>query len=531
MSASSPTAAGAAPDPARPALVRRLFGIDRRSLAAFRVLFGLLLVGEAFKRSLGFRAHYTEDGVLPLHVLREFLPDPLIFQAFLWSENTLYVGALLLAMGVLGVLVMVGWHAQLAVMLYLWLQVSIWLRNPFANHTGDDYLTAVLVFTCFLPLSYTYSLARRSRPGLPVLRPIHLSVGTAAMLLQIAAFYVGAGVDKHHFDVWNDGEAVQYFALIDQYTTPIGAMLIDYPGLCRFATYFTLALEIGGPLLLFSPVWTAPIRVVVVILFVGFHLGIQAVVYIGIFEMVSVAAALLFLPGSFWDLLGRARFLRPWGARLARFDAQSPGAPTYSSRSPGQLAAQGLAAAAVAIVLYSNTYHGFTRRGAPLPLRPLNKVAKVLKLKQSWQIFSALNEPKYGWFLPLGRRAGGSLRELREDGSLVNLWNGRDFDGYGKPEGFAGDFPCHNWRRYWNNIRFEDRAFLRPYLADWLIRRWNADHPDDPVDGVVILWIDSKADLDARENREALIVYEAEQGSLAAHWYLPPTPFGRSISH
>ncbi len=508
--------------------LRRLFGIDRRSLAAFRVSFGLLLLADVLKRALALGAHYTDDGVMPREALWRFLPDPLVFQAYLWSGETWVVAVLFALAAFLALCVIVGWHAQLATLIYLWLQISVRLRNPFVNHTGDDYLTAITFFAVFLPLSQHLSLARLRNSSLPVLPRVHLSVGTAAILLQVAAFYVGAGLDKHHFEVWRSGEAVSWFAHIDQYTTPLGERLADFPVLCRFGTYFTLALEIGGPILLFLPFWTPLLRSLVVLLLVGFHVGIQAVVYIGIFELLSIAAALLFLPGEFWDFLGRFPPLSRLGRALAPLARASPDAPPYRPSPIPEV----IAGLAIAVVLYSNAYASIPRRDprdptavlrrtGPLPRGLPSKLTRLLSLRQSWQIFSELDKPVLGWFLVLG---------TRPDGSEIDLWNVRPFLGdFRKPPGFASSFPNHNWRRYWNQIRFEDKAFLRPYLCAYLIRTWNADHPDQSVDSVVILLIDSKGGAEDPRKRQALVRYHAASGLQAASWWLPATRLSERI--
>ncbi len=531
---SPPASCGAAQAPragraGRPSRLRRLFGIDRRSLAAFRVSFGILLLADVIKRALALRAHYTDAGVMPREALQRFLPDPLVFQAYLWSGETWYAVLLFGVAAFLALCVTVGWHAQLATLIYLWLQVSVRLRNPFANHTGDDYLTAIIFFAAFLPLSCHLSLARLRRPALPVLPPVYLSVGSAAILLQVAAFYVGAGLDKHHFEVWRSGEAVSWFAHIDQYTTPIGERLIDYPGLCRFGTYFTLALEIGGPILLFSPFFTPLLRTLIVLLLVGFHLGIQAVVYIGIFELLSIAAAILFLPGEFWDFLGRLQPLSRLGRALSPLARASPGAPPYRRNVVPEV----VAGLAIAVVLYSNAYASFPRqdpddptnvirRAGPLPRGGVSKITRLLSLRQSWQIFSELDKPVMGWFLVLGSRP---------DGSLIDLWNERPFQGdFRKPPGFASNFPNHNWRRYWNQMRFEDKAFLRPHLCDYLIRTWNAAHPDQAVESVVILLVDAKGGAEDPKKRQPLVRYQAARGLQAASWWLPATRFTDRIS-
>lgn len=492
----------------QPSRFLRLFAIDPRALAAFRIAFGILLLSDVVKRGLALEAHYTDQGILPRRALFEFLPDPTIFQAYLWSGSTAYVTALFVLAGLLALCVTFGFHARLATWIYLWLQVSIRLRNPIVCHTGDVYLTVITFFAAFLPYSHVLSLDRRLKPDLPRLASPFLSLGGAAMLLQIAAFYVGAGLDKHHFEVWTSGEAVAWFARLGMYTTPIGAMLEDWPGLCRFATYFTLALEIGGPLLLFVPWGTRWIRTVVVVLFIGFHLGIQAVVYIGIFEMVSIAAALLYLPPMVWDFVGR--FVPAF--RSERFAVAPPGERGFRPNRVGEV----LAALSIALVLYSNAWASVTRRPGPFPAGTPRAFLRSLELRQCWQIFSDLDQPTLGWFFAVGRRP---------DDSLVNLWTEEPFTGdFSRPEGFAGNFPNHNWRRVWNLIRFDSYVDLRPYLAEYLLRRWEERH-GERLAQIMILEVEEDGGTDDPSKRKGLIDYTPGQGLVAPSWYVHPYRF------
>jgi hypothetical protein len=509
MPAHEPKPSDSAP---RPRLLR-LFEIDARALAAFRIALGVLLFSDVVKRALALEAHYTDRGILPRSALFEFLPDPTIFQAYLWSGSTAYVATLFVAAGLLALCVTFGFHARLATWLYLWLQVSIRLRNPIACHTGDVYLTVITFFAAFLPYSHVLSLDRRRRPDLPRLASPFLSLAGAAMLLQVAVFYLGAGLDKHHFEVWNSGEAVSWFARLGMYTTPIGERLDAWPGLCRFATYFTLALEIGGPIALFVPWGTRWIRTVVVLLFVGFHLGIQAVVYIGIFELVSVAAALLFLPPMVWDFLGR--FVPAF--RRERLDVAPSGERGFRPHFAGEM----IAACSIALVLYSNAWASVTRRPGPFPPGTPRAFLRSLELRQCWQIFSDLDQPTLGWFFAVGRRP---------DDSLVNLWTEEPFTGdFSKPEGFAGNFPNHNWRRVWNLIRFDSYVDLRPHLAEYLLRRWEERH-GERLRQVMILEVEEDGGATDPAKRKALIDYTPAQGLVQPTWYVHPYRYRDTIA-
>jgi hypothetical protein len=56
---------GTSPPSCGPSLLNRLFGLDYRSLATFRILLAILHACDFFHRLLSFHEHYTDEGCLP----------------------------------------------------------------------------------------------------------------------------------------------------------------------------------------------------------------------------------------------------------------------------------------------------------------------------------------------------------------------------------------------------------------------------------------------------------------------------------
>jgi hypothetical protein len=53
--------------------LRRMFSLDERSLALFRMGLGLLVMKDVIERSEFLNIHYTDDGVLPRSVVAGWL--------------------------------------------------------------------------------------------------------------------------------------------------------------------------------------------------------------------------------------------------------------------------------------------------------------------------------------------------------------------------------------------------------------------------------------------------------------------------
>ena len=81
----------------------------------------------------------------------------------------------------------------------------------------------------------------------------------------------------------------------------MGAYLLQFPALLVVLTFATILLEAFGPLLLFCPLFTGPIRTMAVLAFMGLHFGIRLTMNIGIFPWISALCVVCFLPAWFWD--------------------------------------------------------------------------------------------------------------------------------------------------------------------------------------------------------------------------------------
>ena len=190
------------------------------------------------------------------------------------------------------------------------------------------------------------------------------------------------------------------FLGIESYTTRFGAALAACPALGRLFTYGTLALECLGPVLLFSPVRTAQIRSVMVLVFAAFHLAINLTVHIGLFELTSIVAVSSFLPSGFWDRIERRPAARALAARVgAAVGRLFPARPGGHHGRPDffvhRLAGVTVALSLV-LVLYSNLE---SLRGRTVELvAPVQRLASGLQLLQNWDIFANLGRAPRGWF-------------------------------------------------------------------------------------------------------------------------------------
>src|SRR5918995_563529 len=288
------------------AKVVEIFGADLRSLATFRIVLALLVLADLANRATDISAHYTDAGIMPRTVLVEQLLSPWAFSLHLMNGGRLFQALLfgVAALAAFGMLV--GYRTRLMTFVVWVLLLSIQVRNPLLNGSESPMLRMLFFWGMFLPLGAYWSVDR-ARSALPRPSPRFLSLATFGLFLQIAFVYWFTAALKSGPEWRTDYTALYYALSLDQLATPIGHLLLDFPSLLQVLTFGTFLLEALGPLLLFCPFFTGPVRTGAALAFMSFHFGIWLTMDIGIFPWISAFCMVCFFPTWFWD---RASTLR-----------------------------------------------------------------------------------------------------------------------------------------------------------------------------------------------------------------------------
>jgi hypothetical protein len=309
-------------------LVHRLFGIDLRSLAVFRMGLALLLLVDLGSRAVWLRAHYSDEGVLPRRALLEFYDQPYVFSVHLlsgaWQAQALLFSVAGLCAGAL----LVGYRTRLAAIASWILLVSLQARNPLVLQGGDVLLRCMLFWSLFLPLGAVFSVDRALARSAPFLPRSICSVATVALLLQVCVMYLVTGYLKTDAVWTRDGTAIQYALSLSSFGTAFGTWLLGYPTLLKMLTFSCVALERFGPLLVFVPLARGWVRAIVIAAFMSLHLGMALSLRLGPFPYICLVAWIPFLPSVFWDAVGR-RFRLGSGLTLY-IDHQRPSCPVLA---------------------------------------------------------------------------------------------------------------------------------------------------------------------------------------------------------
>ncbi len=285
--------------------IQKTFGLDYRSLALYRMLMGLIVIADVIYRLPDLVNFYTDVGLVPRTLFMSEMTMPWSFSLHFANGSTGFAATMFGIHLIFGLMLVFGYKTRWAMIGAYIMTTSVHNRNWLVNNGGDDILRALLFISIFLPLNRYFSLDSAFNEKKNHKEDEHFSTWGLAFFLQAFVIYFVSFVLKDH-PIWRtDFTAVFYSSRLDIFATPIGIWMRNFPGLQKFSTLFTIYLEWLGPLLLigsfvFGKFWWV-VRMGVVILFWGLHLGIASTMFIGVFPYTCIVMWALFIPGPVWD--------------------------------------------------------------------------------------------------------------------------------------------------------------------------------------------------------------------------------------
>jgi Vitamin K-dependent gamma-carboxylase len=447
---------------------RRAFSLDLRSLALFRIALGTVLLFTLISFLPDIDAFYTDRGILPRGALISEFGNEWAISVHLMSGHWSVQLALLLIAIVFAVGLIAGYRTRLCTAASWFLLSSLQVRNPVILLGGDHLLRLLLFWSIFVPLNGRCSLDQALNPSTRPPEAAHMSWGSQALMLQLCFMYWFTAALKWH-PVWiSEGSAIYYALNIDVFTTPLGRFLLRFPELLRLMTYGTVLLEFFGPFLVFSPVRHGLSRLLVVLMFIGFHAGLGLSMYLGNFAWVCAAGWLMFLPAEFWE---RAEW---WGGeRIPRWVAThrlwsstflrrvTPPPPRYRV---GAVSNTIVLSCALLVLTWNLTT--LPRMGIRLPVT-WRRIASLTDLRQKWAMFAPVPLTDDGWY---------DMEGITISGARVDIWRGAGEPNDAKPADVFGTYRNTAWSEYLLNIWDKDFSAHRPYFGRYLCRKWNESH-------------------------------------------------------
>jgi len=371
----------------------RVFGIDLRALAAFRVLLGLTLLVYVITTALDFELLLTGRGVLPADAiwplrgcgsagatLRTLVDAPIGVAVLL---GVMAAASLLLALGI----------RSRAATIVLWVGVGfLERRNPWIHNAQHAMVLFCLLWAMFLPIDARCALGGRRLD----LRLQHVSPATVGLVLQVLFVYLTAGFSKSGPDWHSDADAIYLVAHTERLQTVFTPLLAALPdSVLAGLTRSIWCLEVFAPLALVSPLYFTRARTKVALLLILMHIGLGTFMRLGIFPLIAIAYLVTLLPRPFWDRLFPGSAAESHERRAeARF---------------GSPAAHAVAALLVACMLasYLNSIPGMEG----MPPAWMRRVAGEIRIGHVYRLFDRVSHSE-SRFLVLGRFENGATIDL-----------------------------------------------------------------------------------------------------------------------
>ena len=290
----------------------RVFTVDLRTLALFRVCFGFILLADLVSRSTDLVDHYTDRGVLPTEAARTALNE-FGFSLHLLNGSVYFQASLFVVAGVFAIALILGYRTRLSSMVSWILLASLNHRNYHVLQSSDTLMLCLLFWSMFLPLGARFSVdgtLNKEERGANT----HCSFASAALVIQVLSVYFFGALLKTSPAWVPDGNAV-YFALhYDAYASRLGIWAGGLPvELLRYVTYFVYYVELFGSILILSPWFNYRFRLTLIPLLVMMHIGFALLLAVGNYPYLSITSLMVLIPGKLWDDLGnrRASLQRP----------------------------------------------------------------------------------------------------------------------------------------------------------------------------------------------------------------------------
>jgi hypothetical protein len=354
----------------------RLFALDVRALALFRIGCGLLLLLDMLQRSVSLRAFYSDQGCLPAWWACQNAASP--WWLGVQYLNPTYGYALVLhgLTGLAALALVLGYRSRLFCAVAWVLLLSLHCRNPFILSAGDTLLRMLLLFGCFLPLDRCLSLSqpRLAAGGTPLV--FHLA--GACLLLQVAAAHAFASFARSGAAWWGEGDALTLLLHNPLWASGLGQGLAGplSPWSWLLSPAIPLLELAGGVLLLSGPLG----RRLGIVLLAALHGAALLCLQLGLAGWVPLMALLALWP---FDL--RTGSPSGGGGEESTLE-ELPCSPAWAV----------LLSVALALVIATNL--GQLVAPGWAPVRALHVPAQLFRLDQSWAVFSP--QPPAVWGYP-----------------------------------------------------------------------------------------------------------------------------------
>lgn len=260
------------------------------TLALVRIAFGLLVTVWSVTLIPDLYAFFGEEGVYGSGPTRV---DDGVWNILTWWRSDTWMLIVFVVLLVAGVTLTLGLFTRTSAILVFLGLMAFSRRNLWIHNSGDALIRIIALYIALAPSGASLSLDRLRKARdrfweFPARAPWVLRL----MQLQVSLIYFSTVWQKVRGETWNDGTAVSYamrIADIERFPPP--AFVTDSLLLSNFMTYGTLLTELSLAIL----VWNRKARPWILLVGVGFHLGIDLTLRVGLFSYALYVLYLAFL--------------------------------------------------------------------------------------------------------------------------------------------------------------------------------------------------------------------------------------------
>jgi hypothetical protein len=209
-----------------------------------------------------------------------------------------------------------GWHTRVTSVLFAVVVASFHARAIFSTDGGDNLVLLMALYLCLTACGRRWSLdsrrarrAARTSPFRPsaVLRELITArrqlitllhnCGMFVIAAQVCFIYGAAGLYKVQGDTWGNGTAMHYVTQLGLFRPwpELSGLLSGHLLLLAIAGYVTVLLQVSFPFVLFSK-----IKYAVLVMALGMHLCIAALMGLPFFSGAMIIADAVFVPDRFY---------------------------------------------------------------------------------------------------------------------------------------------------------------------------------------------------------------------------------------
>lgn len=263
-------------------------------VALYRILYGILTIVNLLFLYPDWLNWFGPHAWVTLGTMHKLEPGTRLNLFMLIPQTDLWVKALFWIFLLFAVSLMLGFFTRLSSIAVFLCLTSIHQRNIYILHAGDTLMRVTGFFLMFAPAGAAFSLdllirVRRGKEG-PVIQP--RSPWAQRMIqIQVAVVYLSGFGWKSLGSDWVDGTALYYVFHVDQLRRfPLPSWFYDLAVL-KAGAWFTLAFEFAFGIL----VWFKETRYVVLVIGAVFHLSIEYMLNIQLFEWMMLATYVIFI--------------------------------------------------------------------------------------------------------------------------------------------------------------------------------------------------------------------------------------------